>query len=255
MWTIRRPRMIRTLGSRPLYVCWLFAAALACRGAAAPDGPSQASSAGSAVVAAAAEGTNPGGKEHRSAPVAHEACAAAPASPPTAPRLALESPALEAVAQALVPLVQEAHATALGLRPWDCASERMAGATYELSRYQLGPTACDAELQSVLSSISPMARAAGGWASSVQPLPGLDTASLAAGLSAWPRREEEERSLQKLAENLVRLTQASPSLVILAVDGSGPTMRLAGNAILDNSTREAVLLVGRITAITADRRK
>ena len=44
-------------------------------------------------------------------------------------------------------------------------------------------------------------------------------------------------------------------LVALAIEGSGPTIRLAGHAILDNSTREALLVLGRITAITADRRK
>lgn len=159
------------------------------------------------------------------------------------------------MARALVPRVQEAHAAALGLRPWDSASSRMAGATYELSRHRLGPAACDTEIQSVLASLNPMAQAAGGWTSSVQPPPSLEAAPLAVGLSAWPRREEEDRAIQTLAQDLARLTKTSPRRVVLAIQGEGPTMRLAGTAILDNDTREALLVLGRITAITADRRR
>lgn len=60
--------------------------------------------------------------------------------------------------------------------------------------------------------------------------------------------------MQALAANLSRLIRANPGLVVLSLGGTGPTMRLAGYALLDDSTRDVVLVVGRITAIIADRR-
>src|SRR5688572_25144820 len=216
----RQPPMIRTLGSSP-HGWWLFAAAIACREAPAPDGPHQASSAGGTLTGGA-----PPTAERGSAPLTHAVCTAAPGSPPSAAQQALQSQALAAAAQLLAPQVHEAHAAALGLRPWDSSSERMAGATYELTRYRLGPAPCAAEIQAVLAALNPMAQAAGGWTSSVRPPPSLQPAALATGLSAWRRREDEHRAVHQLAQTLAQLTKTNPSLTVLAIEGSGPTMRL-----------------------------
>lgn len=196
--------MFRTLGSRCLDVGLLWAAALACRGAAAPDGGAQTSSAGSAVVEPAAATPaaatsavgpiEPGHEASGTAAGAAGACPVAPGKPQTVPLQALASPALDTVWQALVPLVKDAQTAALGLRPWDSASDGRAGATYELSRYRLGPAACDVEIQAVLASINQKARPSNGWASSVRPLSDASVTALAAGLSAWPRRTEEEQA-------------------------------------------------------------
>jgi len=90
------------------------------------------------------------------------------------------------------------------------------------------------------------------WAPSVVPLPSSNAGNLSAGLSTWQRRGAEEQPVPVLAETLADSIRANPTLIVRALNGTGPRVRLAGYAILDGSTREALLVWGWIVMGTVD---
>jgi hypothetical protein len=73
-------------------------------------------------------------------------------------------------------------------------------------------------------------------------------------LGDWERRNGEESAVGRLSDQLVDLIRARANLGVLSVHGTGPSVRVNGLAVVDATRREALLIVGRITAITTDRR-
>jgi hypothetical protein len=171
----------------------------------------------------------------------------------------LESEALTKLADVAAPIVEEARAGAEGIRSWQSAEgggdgNRAAGAVYEMRGFRLGAATCESELQRAAATLVKLPAGAVEPTWSVRLALDVDRQSVTSSLGDWERREREEQAIDRLSEKIVHMLRSSSSLDLFTLHGSSPSVRIHGVAVVDPARREALLIVGRITALTTDRR-